>query len=112
MTVRTLSSSQFEQMLAILALAGLRELVQAVHVAVATSSTHYHVQHAQTRRVMCFHTSTGAKDIRFHTNATALATDMPLTGQTYWVVDAQVGDLLYFYNTTVGNVDVNIMELA
>ena len=110
--MRTLTSAQFEQMLATLALAGLRELAQDVHSATAASNTAYTVTHAQTRRVMCFHAAAGVKDIRFHTNATALATDMPVKGQTYWVVDAKAGDTLNFYNTTVGAVGVNIMELA
>ena len=110
--MRTLSSSQFELLLATLALAGLRELAQAVHTATAGASTPYTVTHALTRRVMCFHTGTGVLDIRFATNAAAIATNMPVTGQTYWVVDAKKGDTLNFYNTSIADLSISIMELA
>lgn len=111
-TPRKLSSMDYEAALASLALAGLRETLQATISALATASTAYTVAAKDTRRVMCLHLDAGANSIRFRTNAAAIATNMPMIGQTYWVVDAKLGDTLNFYNVTGGAITIYIMELA
>lgn len=109
---RRMSSAQWEASLAMLALAGLREVTQALHTAVATSNTAYTVTGANTRRVMCLHLGTGATDIRIKTNGAATGDSMPMVGQTYFVFDAAAGDTINFYNTTLGNIMVYVMELC
>ena len=111
-TPRHLASLDFEKALATLALAGLRETAQAKHTATASANSAYTVTGAGTRRVMCFHTGAGAVDLRVRHNAAADGDNMPITPQTYWVIDAKMGDTINFYNTTLGAITVSIMELA
>lgn len=110
--MRRTSSLDFERSLAMLALAGIREMLQAQHVATAGADTAYTVAGDLTRRVMFFHLGLGANDVCVRYNAVAAATHMPVTPQTYFVFDAKKGDTIHFWNTTVNNITINVMELA
>lgn len=109
---RKLASMDYEAGLATLALAGLRETVQATLSALPAANTAYTVAMKDTRRVMCLHLDAGANSIHYRTNAAAVVTNMPMLGQVYWVADAKLGDTLNFWNTTLGAITVFIMELA
>ena len=111
---RKLSAMEWEGFRAMLALAGVRQLVQS-SVSVGTGAENsYTVANIETRRVIIVHgggATPAFGDIRFEINATAVATDFPIAPQKYFVVDAEKDDDLSFYNTSGGSITVYVMEI-
>jgi hypothetical protein len=98
-------------MLAAIATAGLRIVVQANITITTASENSYTITSAATRRAMVIHNSTAAFDIRFERNGTAVATDFPILPQFYFAVDCTKDDTLSFYNANAGSQTVYILEL-
>jgi len=109
--LRDLSAIQYEAHRAMLALAGVRQIVQASVAPGASAEATYTVIDRRTRRVIVCHLGTGAGDIRFDFNATASSADMPIIPQRYFVVDAEKDDVLHFFNTSAGAITVYLMEI-
>jgi len=111
-----------------LAIAGIRQLIQNNVSAGAGADTTYTVVNENARRVILLHLSAGAGDIRFNINALANANTIPIIPQRYFVVDARgaytipappgqggpiavAADVLHFFNTSGSPVTVYIMEI-
>lgn len=109
--LRDTSAIQYEAARAMLALAGIREIVQGSVAPGASANAAYTVVDVRTRRVVCVHLGTGAGDIRFRYNVAATATNIPVIPQRYFVVDAEKDDTLNFFNTTGGAITVYVMEI-
>ena len=110
--MRSKSSMSWESARAVLSLAGMQDVLQDTHTATAGADTAYTVAGGvKVRRVMMCHLGSGAGDIRFRRGAAADATHVPLFPQTYFVVDAEDDEELHFYNTTVGDITIYIVEL-
>jgi len=93
-------------------MAGVKEVIQAVHTATAGADTTYTVAGGTRTRRVCFaHLGSGAGDIRWNRGAAATATKFPVFPQTYFVIDAQNGEAIHFWNTTVGDISIYVMEL-
>ena len=108
---RLTSSMQYEAARAMLSMAGIRLLVQSSTSPLTTAEDDYTVTLANTRRVAIVHLGNAAGDIRFAYNAVADANDIPVIPQQYFVVDAEKGDVLSFYNTSAGTIVVYVAEL-
>lgn len=117
------SNMAWEADRAALASAGVRILAQAVVTAVAGASTTYTITSNETRRLICLHLGAGNTDIRVNYNAAATATHMPILPGRYFSVDAGiqknsaqppawVADTVRFWNETVGNISVYVIEAA
>ena len=116
-SARKVGSMEFEAGLASLSLAGIKILVQATVTALAGASTGYTVTHKNTRRLLVIHLSGGNADIRVNVGTAATAAHVPVLPARYIPIDAGwdingVAEVVYFWNTTVGNITVNIVELA
>jgi hypothetical protein len=98
--------------LAVMALAGIREINQTAHAAGAGVDSTYTVTGDDTRRVMFYCAGTGADAIRMRANATAAATDMPLASQKYVFYSAVAGETVHFYNTATAAATIYAMEIA
>lgn len=109
--LRSLSAIEFEAARAMLALAGIRQIVQATVAPTTGANAGYTVQDIRTRRVVCLHLGAAAGDIRFNYNATATSAHLPVIPQRYFVVDAEKDDVLNFFNTSAGTITVNLMEI-
>jgi hypothetical protein len=96
--------------MAVMAMAGIRELSQTAHSATGSADTAYTVVNPNTRRVVVCYGGTGATDIRVRFNATAAATHMPLLAQRYVVFEAVAGETIHFYNTT-STATVYVLEM-
>lgn len=124
MPPRRVTAVEFEGALAQLAVAGIRQILQATVTAAPGASTPYTIQNTRTRRVLCIHLNSGAGDIRFNYNAAATATSFPVMPQRYFPVDASANgptaanpsggtaDTLNFFNTTGSSVIIYIVEVA
>jgi len=112
---RRLSPIEYEGHRAMLALAGVRQLVQSSVTVSNGAENSYTVTDPQTRRVICVHpgdaTTPATGDIRINPAATATATAFPLLPQKYFVVDAEKDDDISFYNTTGSSIVVYVMEI-
>lgn len=111
---RRLSPIEYEGHRAMLALAGVRQLVQASVSVSNGAANSYTVTDPQTRRVICVHpggATPATGDIRINPAATATATSFPLLPQKYFVVDAEKADQISFYNTTGSAIVVYVMEI-
>lgn len=121
-------SIEYEGMRAMLALAGIRMLSQAVVTGGgANSDNTYPVVDSNTRRVIILHNAATFGNIRFNMNAAATVNSMPIVAQRYFVVDARgpytipaaaaqgnpisvAGDIIHFFDVAGGTV-VNFMEV-
>lgn len=108
--MRSQGNAAHEGSMAVMAMAGLRLLLQATHTATASSNTSYTVQSKDAKRVIACHLGTGAGDIRVNQGAAATSSHVPLIPQRYLVFDAGVGETIQFYNTTAGNITIYILE--
>jgi len=99
-----------EGMLAAIATAGLRIVLQANISATGSANVSYTVQDAATRRVMVVHNAGAAFDIRVERNAAATATDFPIIPQFYFAIDCEKDDTIQFYNVGT-TTTVYILEL-
>lgn len=109
---RRISNADFEANHALIALAGFR-LIQGGQVQLScgpTADNPYTVVHANCRRVVALHLAAGDGDIRFEYGAAADATKLPILPRRYFIVDAGVGHVLHFYNTSGVSVNVFLAE--
>lgn len=111
MPPRKLSMLDYEADRAMLSLAGVRQVNQTTVTAVNGASTAYTVTGPNTRRVIVIHLNAGNGDIRFNYNAAATSSNLPVIPARYFIVDAKKDDTLNFWNTTAGNITVNVMEV-
>ena len=109
---RTPSAVSHEAMLAALATAGIRMLLQDTVSATNGANTPYTVAAKTTRRVMVLHLSSGNGDIRFNVNAAATATSFPLLAATCFVLDVAPGGTVNFWNTTASPITVYVIEMS
>lgn len=102
--------------LAVMALAGIRELKQSTASPTTGANATYTVTDGATRRVVVTHmgcASPAAGDIRFLAGAVAAtAASMPLYPQRYMVFEANAGDVLNFFNTGADTVVVYVSEIT
>lgn len=110
---RNKSAMTWEQARAMLSMAGMLDVLQDTHTATANSDTTYTIAGGvNVRRVLITHLGSGAGDIRFRRGAVASASYVPIFPQTHFVVDAEDGEVLHFYNTTAGDITLYIVELG
>jgi hypothetical protein len=93
---------EYEGSRAMLALAGVRMIVQAkVTGGGAASDNTYTVTSKDTRRVIVYNEH-ATQIIRFNMDAAATANHIPIKNQTYFVVDAEKGQVIHFFDVTGG----------
>lgn len=95
-----------------MAVAGVNIQTQTTVTATAGANVTYTITKPGTRRLMCLHLGTGAGDIRVNYNAAATSASMPLLPQRYFVVEAAKDSYVAFWNTTAGDITVNVLEMA
>lgn len=99
---------------AVISLAGVRPLAQAVVTVTAGDNDDYTIDDdaGLTKRVILFHNSGDITDIRVALNETATATDMPVASGVYFSLEVEDEDVVSLYNTSGGDIDVNVMEIG
>jgi hypothetical protein len=119
---RRIAASNYELAKAVIAMAGVRQLVQANISVAGTSDGTYTPVNAATRRVIAIHLGTGNNDIHFNLNAAASSSTVPVIPARYFVIDcygprpatptqpALTADVLHFFNTTGTAITVYLVE--
>jgi uncharacterized iron-regulated membrane protein len=97
---------------AMVSLAGIRILKQATVAPGAGASATYTVTEKDAHRVVAFHGSTAALDIRVHQNGTATASHLPMANGVYMSFEVETDDTVSFFNTTGGAITVYLVELG
>lgn len=110
------SRHEWESSQAVISLAGVRPLVQAVVTVTASDNDDYTVDDPTSaglvKRVILYHNSGGNTDIRVALNETADATKMPIASNVYFAIEVEDEDVISLFNTTGSDIDVNVMEIG
>lgn len=104
-------SLHHESMRATLSNAGWRVLAVGNTSPLTVAEDDYTILQKQTRRAVISHDGAAAGDIRFAILGTAVVTSFMLSNGDYTVIDCQQDDVLSFFNTSAGTLEVTIMEL-
>lgn len=100
--------------LAVMALAGVPELVAGSASPTTGAAASYTMTHPNAKRALVTHMGAAAPaagDIRFTTLTTATANSMPLYPQRYVVIEAVQGVAISFFNTSADTIKVYVLEL-
>lgn len=102
---------RWEQSMAALSLAGIRPIANGSAAVAGSTEETYTIVGKHTNRVIVFHDSGEALDIRFDLNATAGATDFPVASGVYFVLEVETGDVVHVYNTSGVAITVYFLEI-